>query len=56
MHELRCPSCRLRLWLYQGMGREVPQPRDCPGCRAASNIASDSHAEQGAREPDGDSV
>lgn len=33
MYEVRCPSCRLRLWLYQGMGREVPPPRDCPSCR-----------------------
>lgn len=30
MHEIRCPSCRLRLWLYQGIGRHVPQ--ECPGC------------------------
>jgi hypothetical protein len=30
MYEIRCPSCRLRLWLYQGMGRQVPQ--ECPGC------------------------
>jgi hypothetical protein len=32
MHEIRCPSCRLRLWLYQGLGRHVPQ--ECPGCHA----------------------
>lgn len=34
MHDLRCPSCRMRLWLYQGMGRDVPLPHDCPACRA----------------------
>jgi hypothetical protein len=70
MHELRCPSCRLRLWLYQGMAREVPLPHDCPACRAArpierrdvagarlaANIASDRHAKDGARELDEDSV
>ena len=33
MYEIRCPSCRLRLWLYQGMGRHVPQ--ECPGCHAS---------------------
>ena len=38
MHELRCPNCRLRLWLYQGMGRDVPLPHDCPACRAANPI------------------
>jgi hypothetical protein len=57
MYEIRCPSCRLRLWLYQGMGRHVPQ--ECPGChlsrvadsadidaaaRLSARIASDRHA------------
>jgi hypothetical protein len=70
MHELRCPSCRLRLWLHQGMGRSVPLPHDCPGCRAArpiehrnvtaarpaANIARDGRAARGARELDDDSV
>jgi hypothetical protein len=68
MHELRCPSCRLRLWLYQGMRRTAPLPHDCPACRAArplkhrdvaavrlaANIASDHHAEHGARKIDDD--
>lgn len=62
MHELRCPSCRLRLWLHQGMGREVPLPHDCPACHAArpighrdvaaARLAGDHHAEDGARELD----
>jgi hypothetical protein len=66
MHELRCPSCRLRLWLHQGMGRSVPPPHDCPGCRAArpiehrdvtaATIARDGRAARGARELGDDSV
>ncbi len=36
MHEIRCPSCQLRLWLYQGMGREVPL--ECPGCHVSRPI------------------
>jgi hypothetical protein len=52
------------------MGREVPLPHDCPACRAAlpinrrdiaaarfaANVASDHHAEHGARELGDDSV
>lgn len=38
MHDLRCPSCRMRLWLYQGMGRDVPLPHDCPACRVSQPI------------------
>jgi len=70
MHEPRCPSCRLRLWLYQGMRRAVPLPHDCPACRAArpierrdvvaarfaANIAGDHQAQRGTRELDDDSV
>ena len=50
MYEIRCPSCRLRLWLYQGMGRHVPQ--ECPGChvsRAADSADTDAAARLGAR-------
>ena len=61
MYELRCPSCRMRLWLYQGMDREVPLPHDCPAChvsrpidrsdvaaaRLAARIASDRRAARG---------
>ena len=62
MHEIRCPSCRMRLWLYQGMGREVSPPEHCPACcgpvdhadvvapRLAARIASDHRAERAARE------
>lgn len=61
MHEIRCPSCRLRLWLYQGMGRDVPQ--ECPGCHvsrpidrtvAAARIAGDHGAGSIARQRAGD--
>jgi hypothetical protein len=52
------------------MGRDVPLPHDCPGCRVArsiehrdvtaarlaANIASDDRADHGARELDDDSV
>jgi hypothetical protein len=38
MYEIRCPSCRLRLWLYQGMGRHVPQ--ECPGCHVSREADS----------------
>ena len=38
MYEIRCPSCRLRLWLYQGMGRHVPP--ECPGCHVSRETAS----------------
>lgn len=71
MYEIRCPSCRLRLWLYQGMGHDVPQ--ECPGChvsapvdraaaaaaRLAARIASDQrveHAKLAALEHDGDRI
>jgi hypothetical protein len=50
MYEIRCPSCRLRLWLYQGMGRHVPQ--ECPGChvsRAADTAEADGAARLCAR-------
>lgn len=64
MREIRCPSCRMRLWLYQGMGREVPPPEHCPACcgpvdhadvaasRFAARIARDHRAERAARERD----
>lgn len=38
MHEIRCPNCSMRLWLYQGMGRAVPRPHDCPACRFSDPI------------------
>ncbi len=38
MYEVRCPSCRLRLWLYQGMGRDVPPPERCPACHVSRPI------------------
>jgi hypothetical protein len=38
MHDLRCPNCRFRLWLYQGVGRAVP--RECPGCHVSRPIDS----------------
>jgi hypothetical protein len=50
MYEIRCPSCRLRLWLYQGMGRHVPQ--ECPGChlsRATDSADTDAAARLSAR-------
>ena len=50
MYEIRCPSCRLRLWLYQGMGRHVPQ--ECPGChvsRAPDSADIDAAARLSAR-------
>jgi hypothetical protein len=50
MYEIRCPSCRLRLWLYQGMGRQVPQ--ECPGChvsRATDTAEADAAARLRAR-------
>lgn len=28
----------MRLWLHQGMGRDVPLPHDCPACRASLQI------------------
>lgn len=36
MHEIRCPNCGLRLWLYQGIGRDVSQ--ECPGCHVSRPI------------------
>jgi hypothetical protein len=70
MYEIRCPSCRMRLWLYQGMGRDVPPPRECPGChvrrpigradaraaRLAARIAREHRAKIAARERDDDDV
>lgn len=63
MHEIRCPSCRLRLWLYQGMRRDVPPPLDCPSCHAmidrgevaAARLAAriDADHRDGARGPAG---
>ena len=50
MYEIRCPSCRLRLWLYQGLGRHVPQ--ECPGChviRATDGADTDAAARLSAR-------
>lgn len=66
MYEIRCPSCRMRLWLYQGMGRDVPLPHDCPGChvrrpidradaaaaRLPARIARDHSAQRGERDDD----
>lgn len=64
MHEIRCPSCRLRLWLYQGMGREAPPPNHCPACcgpvdhadvvaaRFAARTARDHRTERAARARD----
>jgi hypothetical protein len=60
----------LRLWLYQGMGRDVPLPHNCPGCRVArpiehrdivaarlaANIATDHHTQHDARDLDDDAV
>ena len=58
MHEIRCPSCRLRLWLYQGMDRDIPAPELCPACsgpadhadvlaaRLAARIARDHRAQR----------
>lgn len=45
MHELRCPNCRMRLWLYQGMHRDIPPQGRCPSCsggvdRSARSAAS----------------
>lgn len=68
MYEIRCPSCRMRRWLYQGMGRDVPLPHDCPGChvrrpieradiaaaRLGARIARDRCAERRGRERDDD--
>lgn len=38
MQKIRCPSCRMRLWLYQGMGRDVPPPEHCPACHVSRPI------------------
>lgn len=46
MHDLRCPSCRMRL--YQGMGSDVPLPHDCPACRVSRPI---DRADAGAARP-----
>ncbi len=40
MQEIHCPSCRLRLWAYQVVRRDVPAP---DRCRACSGPVDDAH-------------
>jgi hypothetical protein len=38
MHEIYCPSCRFRLWLYQGIDRDVRLAQRWPRCHARRPI------------------